>query len=234
MPGLSSLSARDFYLHSGKVKKFVVANMKRLVMNEAYVNDVYIPLFNTYETAYLDWENPETRTPLITQAKDAAREAFEPVERKMEGFLKMMPGIRKEELENLNINPNTGGGGKTKEPGKEKTLIEADTSVAMRVLLNIFNEKTKKRGKPDWAKYARVAVGIVGASPEDEYSRQYYLKDFVIDAELLPFRAQVTNGKLLLEFRAHQSGLKLLVAGCFVTSAGRRGPWTKIGVITIP
>jgi hypothetical protein len=234
MSALHNLSPRAFYEHTKKVKTFILANMQRLVMDEMYIHTTYVPLFTAYETAYLAWEDPDTRSHLVTRAKDEARAAFEPVESKMEGLLKKLPGITKSELESLNIAPGTGGGGKKKEPGRETTLIEGDTSVSMQVLLRIYNEISKKRGKPDWAKYVTVAIGIVGASPDDEYSKQYYLKDFVIDAEQLPFHAYVTNGRLLLGFRAHQSGLKLLVSGCFVTAAGKQGPWSKIIVITIP
>jgi hypothetical protein len=228
----SKLSHRKYLERTAKILKYTKANMARLGIDQALVNDVYVVRHMRYEILVEKCEDKATRTHMDIVNRNLARKDLEEVESQIEGLLKNLPGVSEADLAEMNIATGTGGG-HPYQPGTEMPLLKADTSVPTLLIL-IIRLLTGKRGKPIWADRVELAIGIMGAAADDHDSDPYRVAEFVIDADKLPFRIQDSNGKEVIELKAHQSGLKALVAGRYVTREGKHGPWTKILVITIP
>jgi hypothetical protein len=227
-----NLSHIKFLERSTKILEYTRANMARLGLDQAYVNDVYVVRHARYKILVEKCEDKATRTHMDIVNRNLARKDLAETESRIEGLLKNLPGVTEADLKELTI-ATGGGGGRPANAGTDVPLVLADTSVPTYLILLIRMEKGK-RGRPDWADHAEVVIGIVGAMPDDHDSDPFRLDDYVVDADKLPYHIYDSNGKETIELKAHQSGLKALVSARFVTRDGKPGPWSKIIVITIP
>jgi hypothetical protein len=234
MARLSHLSDEAFYVYTKKIKEFVEEHGAKYGVDMGWFTGSYVPAFKEFETAHENNRDRATRSHMTAEMKKIARDEFTPLVSRMVLILKGLPSMTGLDLAALNIATGTGGDGRPSGRPELSPLIEADTSCSTQVMLLIFDSKTKKRRKPKGVTACLLAIGLLGADPDDFDSDMYRLDKRVIDPELLPFRTFVTKGKLLMQFKAHQSGLKLMVAASWLNSSGERGPWAKIMVVVIP
>jgi hypothetical protein len=149
------------------------------------------------------------------------------------GGLKNNPAVTDEWLDRMRI-AHGKGGGKPTNPPEDSPYLKVFRGIVTRLKFFICNVKTKKLGKPEGASGSHVRIGILGADPEDHDLDQYRMDELPTDPEKLPFWTYSSDGKLELEFKKHQSGLRLAISACWVNTVGKKSTWSEILVVIIP
>jgi hypothetical protein len=205
----------------------VSANRTRMGFNgtgqKQWLDTVFIPAFTTFDTAFRKWENPATRTTVITEQLSEAEAAFKPEYRKLyTGFLKNSPLVTDDDLVSMGLPKRHTGGNKPAPVPKEYPGSDADTSVMRQITIHFFEgNDTHKKAKP---------AGVHGA--EIRWVVRDAFEDVHIDD--LIHSSFDTHTPITIEFADEQRGKILYYALRWENSTGKKGPFGPVQGTVIP
>jgi hypothetical protein len=105
--------------------------LKNWKIDAAWYNEKIVPAKAVWETAWAAWQNPNTRTKLITFNKNEARTFYTPPLSMLIGILKSSPFITAAELAEMGIATDKGGSGHNPVPSHypDYSLIVRATAI---------------------------------------------------------------------------------------------------------
>jgi hypothetical protein len=117
----------------------------------------YGPNLTYLENAYKAWEDPATRTKILTADLKAREKVFIPIIRKLyKSFLKDSPLVTDHDLAAMELPPRTDG---SRTPVPLPTSLPIPTridSISRRLTIRYVDSKTGKRGRPDYVRGAAI------------------------------------------------------------------------------
>jgi hypothetical protein len=211
---------RELYLGLKAIVKWVKSVMAAKGYDAAFVNDELEPGFKAYETAYLEYEDKEHRTKVITNHKNETKKVAKALYYEVVRQIKGNSMTTDAERIDLNIAPNARTAHAKIPVTDTSPVVEVDTSEPMRVVVTVKEKGKKDIGKPDggrmWEERWIVA---------DEYTS---------DIEKLTNFAAHSTSRIEKVFTQEQRGKVLLLAVRWVSPSGEEGKWSVIIAVYIP
>jgi RNAse (barnase) inhibitor barstar len=188
-------------------------------LDALWMNNVLDPLREAWVKAWADYRNKDTRTPVITLAKQRARKAFEPALRLLVQMLLHNPNVSVEDLKSMEIVvPMRSNVPAPVTLSWPVALI--DTSVLRYLIINFRNKGSKKLAKPPGQHGVELRWGILTAPPTSV--DQLLHTDFD------------TRSPFTLEFDQTQRGQTVYLCMRWENTRGIKGPWGDIVAAVIP
>jgi hypothetical protein len=229
-----TFSAKEnaFFIEQGVIMDAIDKNANKWGLDPMRILHILKVKRKAYEEAHEACLNKRTATRVMIEHRNVVRADYQGELTKDAEGLKSNPNVSDEDLDAIGI--AHGRGGPLVPPPTEQPLLKVDISVATWIKFLVLNTITGKLGKPRGAKGARLRIGVLGADPNDHDLDKYRIDAIPTDAEKLPFWTYLSNGRYILKFLQHQSGLKVVFSACWVNTVGDRSPWSAIMVVVVP
>jgi hypothetical protein len=210
----------DFNVRQNVIATTASTNRTAWNLDAEWLDDDVLSKKADWEEAWAAYENPETRTPIITYNKQKKREVYEKPLRKLVKILQNNPRVTAEDLRAMGIVVPSS----TRTPAKvadEAPDMDVDTSVMGRVGVHFFERGSHhKKGKPEGQHCVEIAWAILDAPP----ARWDELTHSAVD----------TNSPYTFVFEHDQRGKTLYFALRWENTRGEKGPWSEIQSAIIP
>jgi hypothetical protein len=184
-----------------------------------YIGQI-IPIKTVWEAAWAAWQNPITRTKLITFNKNEARNTYEPLLSKLVGMLKTSPFVTPSQLAEMGIATGKGGGGGHNPDPDNYPDYNIDTSVIRRLGIHFYDHGSKSHAKPHGVHGAEVCWAILGTAP--------------LSVDELIHSAFDTRSPFTLDFSESERGKTVWFCLRWENTTGKKGPWSEIVSAIIP
>jgi hypothetical protein len=189
-------------------------------LDSVWLDNMLLPLKANWEAAWAAYENPATRTPSITFAKNEQRKAYEKLLRLLVKNLQSNTHVTPDELRSMGIvipSPF-----KTPAPVADLAPdMDVDTSVIGRLSIHFFEKGNRhKKSKPAGQHGAEIRWSFRDTPP----TRWDELMHSEID----------TNSPFTLQFENDQRGKTVYFALRWENTRGKKGPWSEIQSAIIP
>ncbi|MDR2121144.1 MAG: hypothetical protein LBP64_09790 [Tannerella sp.] len=137
-----------------------------------WVTTVFVPALNTEKKAFEEWENPATRTTVITSKLAEAEKMFIPIYRMLyTGFLKSCPLVTDDDLIAMGLPQRQRKHKRASIPQKSPGAA-TDTSHIRRVKVHFYSaDSAHKRGKPHGVRGAEMRWGIFDSAHGISFDR---------------------------------------------------------------
>jgi hypothetical protein len=202
----------------------MAANRTRMGLDgeiSTWLDNEFNPPRIEFSTAYLAWENPATRTPIIASKLKDTEAVFMPLYRKLySGFLRENPLVTNEDLKAMGLPERSG---RHSEPSPIPTTQISATANAEPpgiIIIHYQNKESTSKAKPKGVHGAEIRWAILEKAP----TKYEELIHSSFDTRT-PFR---------LEFDNDQRGKTLYFAMRWENTRGEKGPWCPIQAIIIP
>ncbi|MDR0728723.1 MAG: extracellular solute-binding protein [Prevotellaceae bacterium] len=210
----------DFNVRQNMIVTTANTNRTAWNLDADWLDDDVLPKKADWEAAWAAYENPETRTHIITYNKQKKREAYEKVLWKLVKNLQSNPRVTDEDLRAMGIVVPSS----TRTPAKvadEAPDMDVDTSVMGRIGVHFFERGSgHKRGKPAGQHCVEIAWMLSDVPP----TRWDELTHSAVD----------TNSPYTFVFEHDQRGKTLYFALRWENTRGEKGPWSDILSAIIP
>jgi hypothetical protein len=185
-----------------------------------YFTNEFTPKFNTFSMAFIPWQDPATRTPLVVDDLITAQNNFEPVYRQMYvGYIKNNPLVTDTDLDAMGFPKRSSG--RTPAPIPEIPPGIKVTLDAIRCLtIHFFNAETMKKAKPAGAHGVEISW-VVSETP-------------ITEIEDLIHSSFDTNSPFTLEFKNTERGNHCYFALRWENTRGQKGHYSEIESAIIP
>jgi hypothetical protein len=187
-------------------------------LNAAWLTGTVIPLRTSWRSAYDAWKDPETRTKLLTAAKNTARSNYEPVLHQLIEILRNNPAVTEQDLRAMSIyiEPHTN----QPLPATDK-YVEFEVEHHFRRLLIGFRVLgSTDHAKPHGVHEVEIRWDILDHTPKTELE----LKN--VDT--------CTRSPLTLDFTEAERGKVVYMSGRWKMRNSKCGPWNGITYAVIP
>jgi hypothetical protein len=195
-------------------------NMNNWRIDPSWYSGQVSPAKTKWAAAWAAWQNPYTRTPLITFAKNDARKNYEPLLSRLVGLLKNSPFVTPADLAAMGIATGKGGGGSHNPPPGTFPDFDIDTSVIRRITVHYYDHGARSHAKPHGIQGAELCWAILPAPPKS--IRELVNSSFD------------TRSPCTFEFEEDQRGLTLWLCLRWENTTGEKGPWSEIVSAIIP
>ncbi|MDR3184369.1 MAG: hypothetical protein LBT49_03085 [Prevotellaceae bacterium] len=187
----------------------------------AWIDGVFHPKYFAFITAFNDWRNPATRTPIKTEDLLAAEGPFKDMYRQLyTGFLRNSPFVTDSDLVAMGLPERHTGGGKPA-PAPTTYVEVTVTPVGPGVIDLHFRDKdSDHKSKPAGVHGAEIVWAILDDPPAGW--------------EALAHSSFDTHTPLRLSFLNEQRGKTLYFAARWENTRGEKGPWSEIMSAIIP
>jgi hypothetical protein len=187
-------------------------------LNATWLSGTVIPLRTTWTTSYNTWKDPETRTKLITAAKNDARKKYEPALHQLIETLRNNPAVTDQDLRAMSI---------YLEPHSNQPLPPTDKYVEFevehryrRLLIYFRVQGATDHAKPHGVHEVEIRWDICEKQPKSELE----LKN--VDT--------LTRSPLTLDFTEEERGKVVYMYGRWNMRNGGHGPWSQQTYAVIP
>jgi hypothetical protein len=209
----------DFNTAQEVIISMARANQVAWNLDSDWIDNDLMPAVEQWQAAWADYQNPNTRTPLITFVKRKKRTALEVLLGQLIRILQSNPRVTEDDLRAMGIaiRPDhpTPVGVPTTFPE-----CEVDTSLLRHLILHFRDSGSESRGKPAGVHGAEIGWGIMENAPES--------------ISLLPHSSFDTHTPFELEFEEFERGKKVWFALRWENTKGEKGPWSEIFNAVIP
>jgi hypothetical protein len=215
---LTKATDEQFDFLQGVVTTTTDAEKAAWSVNATWLSGTVIPLRTAWRTAYDACRDPETRTKLLTSAKNTARKNYEPVLHQLIEFLRNNPAVTEQDLRAMSIylEPHT-----NQPLPATNEYVEFDVEHHRRRLLIGFRVLgSTDHAKPHGVHEVEIRWGILDQMPETELE----LKN--VDT--------CTRSPLTLDFTEAERGKVLYMSGRWKMRNSGNGPWNGITYAVIP
>jgi hypothetical protein len=209
----------DFNEVQNVISSKALANIASWNLDGVWITSSFIPAKTKWNTRWDAYQNPVTRTPLITFEKNEARKEYESLLRKLVQNLEHNTKVTEDDLREMGIVP----------PNPHRTPIPApttypdytvDSSVIRRLSIHFRDHDSEHKAKPHGVQGAVVRWAILDTPPA------------VVD--------DITNTVLdsaspyTLEFSEAQRGKTVYICLAWQNAKGEKGPWGEIVNAIVP
>ncbi|MDR3262138.1 MAG: hypothetical protein LBT78_09955 [Tannerella sp.] len=195
------------------------ANIEAWHLDAAWIESEFTPKKTVWDNTWEVYLNPETRTPVITLAKQEARKGYEPPLRQLIQMMEHNPRISVEDLKAMGIaipdHTNTPAPVATTYP-----VYTIDSSVIRFLKLHFHDQNSLHKGKPRGQHGAEIRWAILTAPPAN-----------VNDLTRSAFD---TSSPFSLEFDEADRGKTVYFCMRWENTRGEKGPWGEILFAIIP
>jgi hypothetical protein len=210
----------DFNTAQNIIVSTADANRTQWHLDDTWLDHHLLPMTDKWNAAWAAYENPATRTPTITFAKNEQRYAYEKLLRHLVKSLQSNHRITPDDLRSMGIAiPTTT---RTPSPVADKSPdADVDTSIIGRLTIHFFEKGNQhKRGKPAGQHSAEIRW-LLSPTPPTRWDQ---LTHSEID----------TRTPFTLQFENNQRGHTLYFALRWQNTRGEKGPWSEIQSAIIP
>lgn len=218
---MSALPKKDTDFNVSQEIISVTVNERRAdwMLDGEWIDNQLMPKKMKWEAAWAAYQNPATRTPLITATKQGARKDYEKELRIIVRNLEHNTRVTDEERRSLGITvPAT-----TKTPVPPPATypeFSVDTSVIRRLTIHFRDQGSEKRAKPKGIHGAEIRWAIRDTPPEGV-------------ADLIHSSFD-TRTPFTLEFEEKQRGKNVWFCLRWENTKGEKGPWSEMTGAIIP
>jgi hypothetical protein len=210
----------DFNTTQNIIVSTADANRAQWRLDETWLDDDLLPMRDKWNAAWAACENPATRTPTITFAKNEQRKVYEKLLRLLIKSLQSNIRVTPDDLRGMGIailSPS-----RTPSPVADKSPdADVDTSIIGRLTVHFFEKGSHhRRGKPAGQHGAEIRWVLSDTPP----TRWDELTHSEID----------TSSPFTLQFENDLRGSTLYFALRWQNTRGEKGPWSEIQSAIIP
>jgi hypothetical protein len=209
----------DFNERQDTITTKAAANIAAWNLDEAWWDGSLLPAKTTWVAKWAAYQNPATRTPLITADKNDARKAYEPLLRTLVGNLEHNTKVTDEERREMGIVVRNGGGAPVPPPSTYPD-VTVDTATIRRLVVNFRDHNSERRGRPAGVAGAVLKWGMLDAPPAGP--------------EALTNSALDTASPYTLDFTEGERGKRVYFYVCWQNAKGEMGPWSELASGIIP
>jgi hypothetical protein len=194
-------------------------NYIRWGLDNAWMDNELLPSQVRWKAAWAAYQDPNTRTPVITFEKTEARKKLEKPLRILVGNLEMNTRVTDDERRAMGIViPSTNR--KPLPPPTTRPVLEIKLPDPRRLVVNIFDEGSKSHAKPHGVSGAVVRWAIRDTPP--------------VEIEELNNSELDTQSPFTLDFKESERGHKVYFCAAWQSPTGAKGPWSDIESAIIP
>jgi hypothetical protein len=205
------------YLFENRVKLGFGADTPHGVWLDTEFNRKYL----AFTRAYGQWEDPATRTSLLTVIFEKAEREFREIYRTLyTGTLKNSPLVGDEDLVAMDLPARNSGGGGHNPPPITHVGFTVKTLGLCELEIEFFDLETRKKAKPKGVHGVEIGWVVSEVPPEDW--------------DDLTHSAFDTRSPFHMSFERHQRGQILHFALRWENTVGEKGPWSDIQKVIIP
>jgi hypothetical protein len=209
-----------FEIGKNKLKQFIIAKLTELSMNASWWSGTVLPAIARWDAAYAAWQDPDTRTKLITAEKNAARKALEPLLSKAIESLRSDPEVSDTDERNLDIYKEPHSSAPLPATDEQVEIDEVELNTSRRVIGKYRSKGSTTRGKPHGVASMELRHAIRDDDPEE-------IEDLTeVDIS--------TRSPFLLEFKESERTKKVYMVGRWIMYNGKTGPWGDVVWSVIP
>jgi hypothetical protein len=208
---------------------FVSQNEVRLGMIESTVLGKWYKVtilepYGPLQSAYTDYADPATRTPVIIKHFQRLRKDFEPRLRELARVLKGFPAdiVTEEDLVQLGLPPRADGPRKPAPVAVQPPGILFEVAPQNTVHVKFFNRETGKRGKPAGQHGVEACWAIRPTASEPVHYDDLTRSSFD------------TSSPFVLQLSDHDRGKFIYMAFRWENTRGDKGPFTEIYQVMVP
>jgi hypothetical protein len=209
----------DFNVTQEVISTTAATNVTTWKLDAEWMTNVLLPAKTEWTQKWGDYENPLTRTPVITFAKTKAREKYEALLRILVSNLQSNTLVSDDDRKAMGIAIRP----KTHKPIPAPTSYPGftiDTSIIRCLILYFFDIINKVRAKPHGVHGAEIRWAILDAPPAHI--------DELINS------AFDTRSPFTLDFDESQRGKTVYFCLRWENTTGEKGPWSEIVSAIIP
>ena len=216
------------YEKAGQTNSYLTVSTNRNRMGLAsgttqgiWYDNTYLPKYNNFKTTFTNWQNPATRTPIMTVQLEESEEVFIPLYRQLYmGFFRYSPFVTDDDLVSMGFpKRGTGGGGHHPVPDTYvETLVRLLGPAAIEI--DFWNAGSKSKAKPRGVQGAEFKWSV-GKAPVTDWKQ---LQNSSFD----------THSPIPFNFDSEQRGDVFSYAARWENTTGEKGPWSEIRSIIIP
>jgi hypothetical protein len=210
----------DFNTAQHIIAETASINRTQWGLDSTWLDEELLPHKTKWEEAWAVYENPATRTPSITFAKNEQRKAYEKLLRILVKGLQSNVNVTDDDLLGMGIVVPSSS--KTPSPVADKSPdADTDTSVIGHLSIHFFEKGSRhKKGKPDGQHGAEIRW-VLSETPPTRWEE-------LIHSEI------DTNSPFVLQFENDQRGRTIYFALRWENTRGEKGPWSEIQSAIIP
>jgi hypothetical protein len=210
----------DFNTAQNIISNMASVNRTQWFLDSPWLDNELMPQKTKWDEAWVAYENPATRNPSITFAKNEQRKAYEKLLRLLVKNLQSNIHVTPDDLRSMGITIPSSD--KTPAPVADKSPdVDVDTSTIGRLIIHFFEKGSHhKKGKPAGQHGAEIRWTFSDTPP----TRWDELFHSEID----------TNSPFTLVFENDQRGKTVYFALRWENTRGEKGPWSEIQNAIIP
>jgi hypothetical protein len=218
----------SLYLQARKTKEYLALNNNQIRVGldpvstlGMWYQNVFLPLFDAFITAYLNWENTSTRTTDISQLLEAAEQAFIPVYTQLyKGVLRDGPLVTNADLDNMGLPTRTSGPYAKHNP--PTTFVESRAELLGQGVFNLhYRDAGAETSAKPFGVHGAELISKISDTPVAYHSE---LGNSQFDTDT-PFH---------FSFPSELRGKTFYYALRWENTTGEKGPWSAIASIVIP
>jgi hypothetical protein len=209
----------DFNVVQEVISSTADLNRTQWNLDSTWLDTELLPKKGEWATAWDAYQNPVTRTPLITFTKTEKRKSYEKALRILVKGLQSNPRVTQDDLRNMNIAISSS----TRTPvPKPTSYIDcfADTSVLRQVTIHFHDHAGESHAKPRGVHGAEIRWDVRDTPPTE-----------VTDLTQSSFD---THSPYTLEFEESQRGKTVWFCLRWENTKGEKGPWGELTYAIIP
>jgi hypothetical protein len=184
-----------------------------------WFNDHVLPAQAEWTAAWLDYQNPQTRTKQLTFLKREKRSVLEKLLRQLVQLLRYNPSVSTDELRAMGIAIRPSHRTSIAVPSTTPES-ETDTSLIRHLIIHFRDTGSHSAAKPHGVHAVEIAWGLLDSPPQN------------MDA--FPHRNQDTHTPFRLAFEEYERGKTVFFALRWVNTKGETGPWSELHSAIIP
>jgi hypothetical protein len=203
------------YLNNTRVTQFGLTGYS------SWITTVFQGAWSSFDSAFVAWLNPASRTPVIITALGNAEREFADAYKKMYNILRTCPLVADTDLEAMGL-PRRPSGGKTPTPAPSSYPdYTVDTSVIRQLTIHFRDHERGMRGKPRGVHGVEIKWGFAtDALPKDGDM----LLNSIID----------THTPHTFTFDGDDRGRTVYFCLRWENTRGQRGPWSEVVSAIVP
>jgi hypothetical protein len=211
-------SDAEFNTYQEAVSVPAIENYQLYGLPSQWLMNDFVPAKTRWVAGWGAWQNPATRTRVITTEKNDSRKAYEPLVRQIVKMLQVSPTVTPEALALMNIplpdrNP-------TPAP-KPQTYVELTFETSFhRIIIHFRDQNSPSKAKPFGMHGVEIKSGILDTPPAE--------------AAALSDSSFATRTPFEMNFPESLSGKTIYITARWENTRGEKGPWSKIQAVVIP
>jgi hypothetical protein len=179
-----------------------------------------VPAKNAWTTAWAAYQDPATRTIVITFRKNNARKIYQPLLSILIEMIKHNPLVTPAERAEMGIVTGKGRGNASNPAPDTYPDFDIDSSIIRRLSILFRDHGSTARRKPHGVHGVEIRWCILDAAPKDISDLRYSVFD--------------TRSPFSFEFDEHERGKIVWFCLRWESTNGKKGPWSEIQSAIIP